>query len=222
MTNPLNKSPATPRHPGAAGERTELTPRRSPRSGGFVLLAFAAFWNIVGWYHLNKTWAEARSGDGDGTQLVVTAFVALTGILLLFKALRGLLRRSVPVPRVVLGSGAYRLGDEVELEWSFELSDRELERVRIAVEGREESSVTRDDVQTRSVDIFHEQVLFEKYGRSRDLEYGELTFTLPRGLPPSSHAPNHRVVWLVSVSAEVSGLRELDVDFAFHVGGEAP
>jgi hypothetical protein len=96
---------------------------------------------------------------------------------------------------VTLESIKVQAGREIELSWRLRGWRRQLRRLTIILEGREEATYAREEGLCTDREVFHSNCIFQ--GNRRASRAGTVRLTVPARLPPTLVAQHNAVFWVV-------------------------
>ncbi|MFI5377734.1 MAG: DUF3592 domain-containing protein [Tepidisphaerales bacterium] len=199
--------PAKPRRVNVRYRPTlRPTGRRQPivlrpvRRGAGLATAFllAVGWNFTVFVlvrEVAKDWAEGFPGCHG---LILTAFTIVLvaiGLGLTIAPAILLVRRLSPRPVVTIESVKVLAGREIELSWRLRGWRRQLRRLTVIVEGREEATYAREDGLCTDREVFYSSCVFQ--GNRRASRWGTVKLTVPARLPPTFVAQHNAIFWVV-------------------------
>ena len=181
-----------------------LRPRATPLGKLAGTLLVALFWNgivSVFVWQVVETWRTG--GDVEGCLVLFLVPFVLIGLLLLLAVPYQLLALFNPRPRLTLSRGVLAPGDSVHLEWRFTGLPGRIRKLRIALEGREET--VREDGGSASTKArtFATVVVVETEERTL-IPHGSRLLGVPADARPSDEGPDGRVRWLLTVRGEIA------------------
>lgn len=187
--------------PAAASESLVPVPGSQRWAAPVVLLIFGGAWNAFVWY----AFLHERSTI---MRLFLIPFLAV-GLGLAVGFAWTLLRTCNPRLRLRLERADLRPGGGGELSWEVDGQAQRLRQLTLALELREEASYTRGTDTVRDQHVWHRCVLAEREG-GLDLLAGRAVFALPADLPPTFHAANNHLRWVVSVRSSIPWWPDVD------------
>ncbi len=201
---------------GALAEPVVLRPKSGPWKKLAGTLFINVFWNgIVSVFivFIAKDW---RAGGHDWMPILILTPFTLIGLALLAGLPYALLGLLNPRPWIELERSTLAPGDAVGAR--FRLSGRasRLDRLTVALEGRESVTITTRSGNTTSISsrdaLFHRSVLFESPpgGTPRD---GAFTLAVPADTMHTLAAPSNRVGWRLSVHGDIARWPDIEEEF---------
>ncbi|MGA2498491.1 MAG: DUF3592 domain-containing protein [Tepidisphaeraceae bacterium] len=181
------------------GQRQPIVLRPVRRGAGLA----TAFLLAVGWNftvfvlvrEVARDWAEGFPGCHGLILTAFTAVLVVIGACLAIAPVILLFRRLSPRPVVTLESIKVQAGREIELSWRLRGWRRQLRRLTIILEGREEATYAREEGLCTDREVFHSNCIFQ--GNRRASRAGTVRLTVPARLPPTLVAQHNAVFWVV-------------------------
>jgi hypothetical protein len=122
-----------------------------------------------------------------------------------------------PYPEVRISPGAAPLGASFDVEWNFRRAKRRLQKIAMALEGREEvlaeDKVGKQGRPQRLTAPFY----VEELEMPARLDQGQVHVQLPEGLMPTLDAEKTRIVWLVRFETQIKWGPRTKYDFTVRV-----
>jgi hypothetical protein len=194
----LDVLPARALQPGP----TTLAPQstRWSRLAGVVFVTL--FWNGIVSVFVHQAWQGWARGRPEWFLILFLVPFGLVGIGLCASIVYALLALRNPRPLLRVGEGAPRLGQRVELHWSFVGAAHRIERVRIVLKGTEQATYQVGTDSRTASESFHEEVLVE--AAAPVCRAGGLaTFTIPGSSMHSFESDHNQVVWTLEIQGEL-------------------
>ncbi len=194
----------------------ELAPQKTPLGKFVFLLTFSLIWNGVVAVFVWQAVESYRKGDLDvGLSCFLSIFVLL-GLGVVVGTVHAFLALWNPRPHVTLSEGSPRLGERVDVSWSFTGHAERLRRLTLSLVGREEATRhgSRSDPTNRHV--FRTVPIFEST-EPVEIAAGSARFTVPEDTVPSLAAPHNKVVWSVAVEGEIRHWPDVSQELALEI-----
>ncbi len=181
------------------GQRQPIILRPVRRSTGFATaFPLAIGWNFTVFFlvrEVARDWAEGFPGCHGLILTVFTVVLVAIGVGLTIAPVILLVRRLSPRPVVTIESIKVHAGRELELSWRLRGWRRQIRRLTIMVEGREEATYPRDEQLCTDREVFYSHCIFQ--GNRRAARSGTVKLTVPAGLPPTFVAQHSAIFWVV-------------------------
>lgn len=193
-----------------------LKSRGSPLSRLFVLLVFAAFWNIVVGIFVSQVVRDFSAGRGSWFMVLFMIPFVLVGLALIGGVLYSLLALFNPRPQVRLTPGCVALGETADLQWRLRGRASRLTTFRVTLEGREEATYRVGTSSRTDRHVFHQQVLAETED-PHQMARGKLPLAIPAHVMHTFTAPNNKIVWMLKVHGEIDKWPDVKEEFELEV-----
>ena len=204
-----------PRAPERRGPRI-LRPVSSPVVKFGIVLLCALVWNGITWI---AAWQALRSWIAGEPELFFTIFISLlvlAGLLVAGLAFSQFLALFNPRVRLEVGADPVRTGEPVGLSWSLSRGARKITRLKIALEGREETVISSGKNSHTSKETFHYEPLVDT-SPQEGVAFGSARLAVPEGAMHTFTGSRHKVVWALKVQGEIPAWPDLDDEFALNV-----
>ena len=180
------------------------------------MLLLAAFWNgLVSIFATMavKSWLAGRPEYC--LSIFIVPFV-LIGIAILGGAVYCLMGLFNPKPRLRLNGVAVPLGEPLEIAWVVEGAVHRIERLRIALEGREEATYTRGTDTVTDKETFARLEIADVRDRAA-IRAGKASVVLPADTMHSFAAEHNKIIWTLKVEGAVARWPDIKDEFAFTI-----
>ena len=181
------------------GRRQPIVLRPVRRGAGLATaLPLAIGWNFTVFFlvrEVARDWAEGFPGCHGIILTVFTLVLVAIGVALTIAPVILLVRRLSPRPVVSIESIRVHAGREIELSWRLRGWRRQIRRMTILLEGREEATYARDEELCTDREQFHSSCLYQ--GNRRAARTGTVKLTVPAHLPPTFVAQHNAIFWVV-------------------------
>lgn len=179
-----------------------LEGRASPLGSFLGVTAVALFWNGIVGAFVWQLWESWRAGSPDGCLTVFLIPFVLVGALLLIGVPYQFLALFNPRPRVTLTPGRLELGGSAQLAWRFRGWPSRIRRLRILLEGVEETAHPQGDSRRTERETFATHELLDT-SLPLEIAGGSTYVSIPADARPTSEEPDHRVLWTLKVEGEI-------------------
>ena len=172
----------------------------------------ALFWNGIVGVFVWQAWEGWSAGSPDGCLTLFVIPFVLIGALLLINVPYQVLALFNPRPRVTLTPGRLEAGGSTQLAWSFRGRPERIRRLRISLDGTEETEQGEGDDRS----LQKEPVgAYELLDTSLPLEIagGSTQVSIPADARPSLVTADRRVVWTLEVSGEIRFWPDVSEEF---------
>ncbi len=204
--------------PAAVHGPLELEARHSPVLKVAGTLVFAAFWNgMVALVVLGQILPGWRRGDVDGCLVAFMIPFALVGLFALAFFAYQLLAAFNPRPRLTLAEGHLTPGAGTTLAWRFSGRAGRLEKLTIALEGREKAVYRRGTKTYTDHHVFYSRELVSEAGRFGAVHRGTAALAVPERTMPTFDAGNNEIEWRLTVHGDVPFWPDVDDEFPITV-----
>jgi hypothetical protein len=211
--NRLRTEP-TPLHGlrGTIGETNgpvSLTPAASPLGKFLGVLFVAVFWNgvVLGvLLFANAPWP-------------VKAFLsifAVIGVGLFAAAIHQFLSLFNPKPTLQAARSAARLGETLEVGYSFSGRTRRIQRLKITLKAEEVATYRRGTDTHTDKNVFYEAVLLDTKVAGQ-IQPGSVSLTIPTNAMHSFSAPNNKIAWTLHLHGDIPRWPDVDLEFPLTV-----
>lgn len=210
---------------GGSAEPVVLKPASTPLKGFLGSLVIALFWNGIVSVFLVKVIGDWRRGHASWFETLFLAPFVLVGLGLIALVVVMFLKLFNPRARLMVSSGAPRLGERLKLSWVFTGAVGRLREVDIALEAREEATYRRGTTSHTDTERFYRQEIARLTNRT-DLRAGQAEVVLPADSVPSFDTGNNKIIWSLKVHGDIPHWPDVDDEFPLTVRplavGEAP
>jgi hypothetical protein len=185
--------------PGALPLETQ-----SSRWGRVLGVTFAAiFWNgIVGLFAF-EGWKDWARGQPDWFLMLFLVPFVLVGIALVFGIFHSILALGNARPKLIISSRTPLLGEQLELQWGFTGRADRLDRVRIALKGKEQATYRVGTDTRTATEGFFEHVLVDVPAPAC-FAGGHARLTIPDGSMHSFESGHNKILWELELKGEIS------------------
>jgi len=176
---------------------------RSSRWGRVLGISFAAlFWNGIVSVFAYQAWKAWERGRPDWFLVLFLVPFVLVGIGLVLAILHSLLALRNPRPTLFVSSRTPLLGEELGLQWSFAGRRDRLERLRIALVGREQATYqVGTDTRTATEDFFEHVVVDAPAPTCFAL--AQARFAIPDGSMHSFQSAHNKILWMLELEGKI-------------------
>jgi hypothetical protein len=176
---------------------------QSSRWGRVLGITFAAvFWNgIVGVFAF-QAWEAWNRGRPDWFLMLFLVPFALVGFALVGGIFHAILALANPRPKLVVSSRTPRLGEPLELQWRFTGRTDRLDRVRIALKGKEQATYRVGTDSRTATEDFFERVLVDAPGPAGSAG-GDARVTVPDESMHSFQSGHNKILWELELRGEI-------------------
>lgn len=200
-----------------AAEATVLKSGSSPIGRLIGMLFFAVFWNGISWtimFMFMKDGWVWLPGIFIGLFCLIGAAIVLLGlpyaVLACFNP-----RITLELPQATL-----RLGDTVDLTWSFDRDPHRITVFTVELIAEERATYRRGTTTVTDTNCFHFEVLQQSDGGPE--WHGRLTLPIPAEAMHSFKADNNEIRWLVHVHGDIARWPDVDEQFTITVLPQQP
>jgi Protein of unknown function (DUF3592) len=181
-----------------------VRPRTSPLGKLAGTLFVALFWNGIVSVFVWQVVEGWRTGGGvEGCLALFLVPFVLIGLVLLVAVPYQLLALFNPRPSFTLSRTVLAPGDSVHLEWRLTGLPGRIRKLRIALEGREETAQEDGAARSGKAQTFATVVVVETEERTL-IPHGSRLVGVPADARPSGEGPDGRVRWLLTVRGEIA------------------
>jgi len=199
----------------------DLEPAVGPAGKAAGAGCIAVFWNGIVGVFVWQAAAGWRRGRPDWFLTLFLVPFVLVGLVLVGSIFYFLLAAANPRPRLRIVPGSPRLGDRVQVEWSFAGRVARIRRLEIRLIGREEASYRRGtDTVTDREEFARLHVAASEL--EPDIRSGSRTIDVPLDTMHSLEAPSNKIVWTLEVSGDISRWPDVSETFPITVRPSAP
>jgi hypothetical protein len=208
------------REGGLAGGPGLLRPKSGPWKKLAGALFVNLFWNGIVAVFVVVIAKDWRAGSHDWMPILILTPFALIGLALLAGLPHSLLALANPRPWIELERAALTPGQAAGARYRFSGLVRRIERLTIAIEGREAVTTTtrsggKSSTSSRDT-LFHREVLWESPPGGTPRE-GAFTLAVPADTMHSFTASSNAVRWRLKVHGDVPRWPDLDEEFEIAV-----
>jgi hypothetical protein len=180
-----------------------------------VFLVFAAVWNGVISVFVAAFLRGEMNSAGWIEGLFLLPFV-LIGLGLIAAVFYLFLALFAPRPCLTLARTPVRVGETVELAWSFLGRARRIEKLRIYLEGREEAVYQRGTRTSTDRSIFAEVPIVQT-ADPVEISGGQAKMSVPLETVPTLAGSHNRIVWCLKVKGVIRLYPDVDDEFEIAV-----
>jgi hypothetical protein len=167
---------------------------------GITLMAI--FWNGIVSVFAVEAWKDWARGRPDGFLMLFLVPFGLVGIAFVFGIFHSILALANARPKLIASSRTPRLGDELELQWSFTGRTDRLDRVRIALKGKEQATYqVGTDTRTATEDFFEH--VFVDVPAPACFAGGHARITIPDASMHSFQSGHNKILWELELKCEI-------------------
>ncbi|MCP4201002.1 MAG: DUF3592 domain-containing protein [bacterium] len=194
-----------------------LEPKMGPIGKLGCASVVALFWNgflsIFVW-QVVESW---RAGNPEWIVAIVLTPFVLVGLLLLSGIPYSILALLNPRSRVHLTPGALRIGESAQLEWAFRGAASRIRHLKIWLEATETKTHVGDsNIRIESKPLDTPAITILDRGRELPLEYGGVSFTVPRETPASSEGDTS-IRWTLKLHGDIGYWPDVNEEFEVRV-----
>lgn len=193
-----------------------LKPASTPLAGFLGSLAIALFWNGIVSVFLVKVIGDWRRGHPSWFETLFLVPFVLVGLGLIVLVVMMFLKLFNPRARLMVSSGAPRLGERLKLSWVFTGAVGRLREVDIALEAREEATYRRGTTSHTDTERFYRREIAKLTNRA-DLRAGQAEVVLPADSVPSFDTGNNKIIWSLKVRGDIPHWPDVDDEFPLTV-----
>jgi hypothetical protein len=207
---------ALPTFAPATAEPTQLKSQGTPLGKFFFVLFFAIVWNGFMSIFAYMTFSPSHRGDVPLFGKIFVGGFCFIGLIIAAGVIGAFMALFNPRIRLSARTNSVPLGGEFQFQWSVSGRADKLHKIRIVLEGREETvSRSGKSVETRT-QTFAEIPIFQAMA-DEALSQGQGRVTIPAGLMHSLHGRYNKIVWRIRVSGEVAHFPKVEEDYAINV-----
>jgi hypothetical protein len=191
------------------GGPTTLKPAASPLASFIVLLVIGLFWNGLIWGILLAT------NPPTAAKVFLSIFV-LIGLGLLAAAVHQFLALFNPRPSLQANASAVRLGETLDLRFSFSGRVQRITRLTVTLQGEEVATYRRGTDTKTDRHIFRQSRLLDTTDKTC-IQSGTVTLTIPADSMHSFDAPNNKIEWKIELHGEIPRWPDVKLQFPITV-----
>ena len=195
---------------GAGSTPLAAASSRSMRLAGII--AATLFWNGILSVFLYQVWQGFERGDPEWFLVAFLVPFVLVGVGLFFGIGYGILVLWNPKPELIVSETAPRLGQEIEIQWSFRGRADRLRRVRIVFRGEERATYTVGTNTHTATEVFFEQVLAELPAPACAMG-GHVRARIPEHAMHSFEAEHNVIAWSLVIEGEIPRWPDVDESY---------
>ena len=194
---------------GDVGAPVTLKPSSTPLGAFIGLLIFSLIWNgiVLGILFSANLPTPAK---------LFLGLFALIGVAIFLGAIHQFLALFNPRPTLETSSNSVRLGQELQIRFSFTGRVQRIQKLTIHLRGREEATYRRGTDTTTDKSIFAEHLLLET-GNTVQMKSGNVVVHIPADTMHSFNAPNNKIIWTLHLHGSIPRWPDIDVEFPFTV-----
>jgi hypothetical protein len=214
----------TPRrdpHETLATEPTVLEPTASPAAKIAGSLIFSLIWNGIVSVFVYQLVSDWMRGDRDWFLALFLVPFVLVGIGSIAMVGYCVLAAFNPRPQVALDRRTLRLGGAVHIRWRFTGRSGRIQRLKIALEGREEATYQRGTDSHTDRETFT-RITIADTTTQHEIRQGNRDIWIPEDTMHSFAANHNKIVWMLKVNGEVPRWPDVDNEYELHVQPIAP
>jgi hypothetical protein len=178
----------------------ETQSSRWGRLVGFTCLAI--FWNGIVGLFASEAWEGWNRGDPDWFPMLFLVPFVVAGIAFALGVPYSILALANPRPKLVVSSRTPRLGAALELQWAFTGRSGRLDRVRIALKGREQATYRVGTDTRTSTEDFFEEVFVDLPAPAISMG-GRASVAVPAGSMPGFESGHNKILWALELEGEI-------------------
>jgi len=204
-----------------AGDTT-IRPHHKSKTMPFFI-SFALLWNGLMFFLVREVIDLWREGIPDFYGWSLTLFatpMVLIGLAALIPPIYLIVRWFNPRPMLTLSSKTISPGGELSIRWRFWGSTRRIQRLRLFLEGREESTCARGPETLTECDVFSILTLLDTTDPDR-IRAGQLKLSIAADAPPTLRSDPKAVVWSLRVHGDNGKWPDIDEEVELIVSAEA-
>jgi hypothetical protein len=211
IRSPSSSDPAAPLRGiiGDVGAPTKLKPSSSPLGAFIGLLIFSLIWNSI-------VFGIMFGADLPTLAKVFLGLFALIGLGIFAAAVHQFLALFNPRPTLETNRSSVRLGQELQIRFSFTGRVQRIQKLTIHLRGREEATYRRGTDTSTDKSIFAEQLLLET-GSTAQMHSGNVVAQIPANTVHSFSAPNNKIIWTLHLHGAIPRWPDVDLEFPFTV-----
>jgi hypothetical protein len=194
---------------GDVNTPTKLKPSSSPLGAFIGLLIFSLIWNGI-------VFGIMFSADLPTPAKVFLGLFALIGLGIFAAAVHQFLALFNPRPTLETNRSSVRLGQELQIRFSFTGRVQRIQKLTIHLRGREEATYRRGTDTSTDKSIFAEQLLLET-GSTAQMHSGNVVAQIPANTVHSFSAPNNKIIWTLHLHGAIPRWPDVDLEFPFTV-----
>lgn len=194
---------------GGADGPVTLAPGGSTIGAFIGLLIFALVWNGI-------VFGVLFGADVPAMAMVFLSIFGLIGLGIFAAAVHQFLALFNPRPTVQATSSAARLGESLEVRFSFAGRTQRIQRLQISLVAEEVATYRRGTDTHTDRHSFHETVLLETSDPAL-MRTGAVTLAIPANSMHSFDAPNNKILWKLVMHGEIPRWPDVKLDFPITV-----
>lgn len=199
-------------NPNDAPGPATLTPSATPKMKLFGLAFAAVFWNsIVSVFLFNQSW----SGFGLFMGLFLLPFIAI-GLGLIGGVVYQAMALFNPRPRLTVSRAVALPGDTIDVSWELEGRTDRLQRLQLALEGREEATYRRGTDNVTDKEIFVRIQLLDTT-EPIAMHSGSAKLHIPPGAMHSFRSANNKIVWSLKLHGEIPRWPDIKDEYPYEI-----
>lgn len=189
-----------------------LKPTAGPLARLIAVILVAAFWNgITGFF----VWHVAEGWLAGNPDYLLTAFMTpfvLVGLALIFGIGYTFLTLFNPRVELTVSSRTPALGSQLSVSWRIIGKGEKISKLRIYIEGREESTYRRGTSTYTDREVFREIEVYTVQGVAAG-KGGSTSVRIPEDTMHSLDGSSNSIVWVLKVHGEIANWPDLAEDF---------
>jgi hypothetical protein len=166
------------------------------------ITCMAIFWNGIVGLFASEAWKDWSRGDPDWFLMLFLVPFVLAGIAFVLGILHSMLALANPRPRLVVSSSTPRLGEELEVRWAFTGRSGRLDRVHIALKGKEQATYQVGTDTRTSTEDFFEEVFVDVPAPAISMG-GHATVAIPAASMHSFESGHNKILWALELEGEI-------------------
>jgi hypothetical protein len=194
----------------------ELRPQASPTGKLLGVILIATFWNGIVSVFVWQMVEGWRHGHPDGCLTVFMIPFVLVGLILVGAIGYQFLALFNPRVHLTLSRRAIPLGGTADIEWRLTGSVSRLQRLTVALEGREEATYRRGTSTSTDKSVFLSTPLAD-VPAGAVMAQGRTSFRVPEGSVPSFASANNKIIWTLKVAWEIKNWPDVAEEYTIAV-----
>jgi len=196
----------------ASGEPVALKPQVTPLGKFIGMLLFALLWDGVIGVFVYVTFFSPNHASAPFLAKAFVGVFALIGLVIAGGAIGSFLALFNPRVRLTARTGAVPLGGEFQFQWSLAGRTEKLRKIRIVLEGREET-VRRHGKHTETATQVFAEIPVVETSDHEILAEGQGRVVIPPGLMHTLNGRHNRILWRLRVRGEIPHWPDLVEDY---------
>jgi hypothetical protein len=182
-----------------------LKPETTPLGKFLFVLAFATVWNgFIGIFGYLIFFAPSHSDVPIFAKIFVGLFAGI-GLILIAGVFGSFFALFNPRVRVSSRANSVPLGGEFQFQWSIGRHAQRIRKLRIAVEGCEQTTERRGKHVHTATQLFARLPVFETIDSEIPTE-GQGRVVIPAGLMHTFNGRHNKIIWRLRIHGDIPGL----------------